>query len=154
MSAAVEPIAPRFRRMWPDDIPEVVEIEQASYQFPWTPSVFRDCIRVGYFCLVLEIDRKIGGYCVMVAGAGEAHILNLCVNPTIRGRGFGRSSLNCLLQVARERSIDKMVLEVRPTNIHAIALYHSMGFEQIGVRRDYYQAREGREDAVVLALEL
>ena len=154
MSAALEPIAPRFRRMWPDDIPSVVEIERASYQFPWTPGVFRDCIRVGYFCLVLEFDQKIGGYCVMSAGAGDAHILNLCISHAIRGRGFGRSTLACLMRVARERNVDQMILEVRPTNVQALKLYQSMGFEQIAVRKDYYQAQEGREDAIVLAIML
>lgn len=154
MSALAKPNIPRFRRMWPEDVDQVMDIERASYQFPWTPGVFRDCIRVGYFCSVLEINGRVAGYGVMSAGAGEAHILNLCIGEAARGRGFGRSSLNYLLQVAKERRLSRIILEVRPSNTPAVRLYQSAGFEQIGLRRDYYQCPVGREDALVFALEL
>ncbi len=135
-----------------DDVPAVVAIEQSSYRFPWTHGVFRDCIRVGYLCGVLEFDGKIGGYCIMSFGAGEAHVLNLCVSAAIRGQGFGRASMMFMKRAARERGARKILLEVRPSNVPAKKLYESMGFEEIGTRKNYYQSEQGREDAIVLQL--
>lgn len=145
----------RIRAMSAADLETVAEMESQSYEFPWTLGIFRDCLRVGYCCDVLEdAAGSLSGYCIMAVAAGEAHILNLCVSPALRMRGLGRRLLEHLLGLARQADCYRIFLEVRPSNSAALALYEQNGFERLGVRRDYYRAREGREDAVVLALQL
>jgi [SSU ribosomal protein S18P]-alanine acetyltransferase (EC 2.3.1.128) len=136
------------------DVPEVIAVERASYAFPWSEGVFRDCIRVGYLCRVVEVDGEVGGYGIMSYGAGEAHILNICVRADLRGRGIGRKLMHFLLDRARAAQMEDVFLEVRPSNPTAIALYTSLGFTQIGIRKAYYQAAGGREDALVYKLVL
>jgi ribosomal-protein-alanine N-acetyltransferase len=136
------------------DVSEVVAIERASYQFPWSDGIFRDCLRVGYICRVVSLGRQVTGYGVMSVGAGEAHILNLCVADAFRCRGAGKKLLLCLLERAHAAAMTEAFLEVRPSNTTAIRLYQSLGFEQVGTRRAYYQAVNGREDAAVLKIGL
>jgi ribosomal-protein-alanine N-acetyltransferase len=143
-----------IRPMHDADLAAVAALERSSYLFPWTEGIFRDCVRVGYVCRVMEIAGAVIGYGVLSAGAGEAHILNVCIAGEYRCRGFGRHMLLHLIEQAREFGVREAFLEVRPSNTTAIRLYQSMGFEQIGVRRGYYQALAGREDAVVLKLDL
>jgi [ribosomal protein S18]-alanine N-acetyltransferase len=143
-----------IRPMRGADVGEVVAIERASYQFPWSEGIFRDCLRVGYICRVVSVDRQVIGYGVMSVGAGEAHVLNLCVAEAFRCRGAGRKVLLCLLERAHAAGMTEAFLEVRPSNTTAIRLYQSIGFEQVGTRRGYYQALNGREDAAVLKLSL
>ncbi len=144
----------KFRAMTPSDVPAVGAVERASYAFPWSEGIFRDCLRVGYLCRVAEVDGGIVAYGVVAMGAGEAHILNLCVCGQLRGRGIGRQMLMLLLERARQAGMAETFLEVRPTNLLAIALYQSVGFVQVGLRKGYYQAEGGREDALVLRLDL
>jgi len=144
----------RFRPMTLSDIPGVMAVERASYPFPWSDGIFRDCIRVGYFCRVVELRGQICGYGIMSYGAGEAHILNICIHSDLRDQGVGRKLLELLLDRAREAGMQDVFLEVRPSNPIAIRLYESMGFERIGTRKGYYQATGGREDALVYRLEL
>jgi [ribosomal protein S18]-alanine N-acetyltransferase len=132
------------------DIPMVVAVEKAAYQFPWSEGIFRDCLRVGYVCRVIDVAGELGGYGIMSVGAGEAHILNVCVRAEYRCRGFARKTLLYLLDRARASGVQEAYLEVRPSNVAAARLYHSLGFEQVGIRRGYYQALMGREDACVL----
>ena len=132
------------------DVPVVVAIERAAYQFPWSEGIFRDCLRVGYVCRVIDAGGQSAGYGIMSAGAGEAHILNVCVRDEFRGRGFARKVMLYLLDRARAAGLHEAFLEVRPSNTAAAKLYSSLGFEQMGVRRGYYQATAGREDAAVL----
>jgi ribosomal-protein-alanine N-acetyltransferase len=134
------------------DVAEVVAIEHASYQFPWSEGIFRDCLRVGYTCRVATAGRVLMGYAVMSTGAGEAHILNVCVAETFRCRGLGRHLMLALIARAAAVGVREAFLEVRPSNTAAIRLYLSMGFVQLGMRRGYYQAVGGREDAAVLRL--
>jgi ribosomal-protein-alanine N-acetyltransferase len=143
-----------IRPMRGADVAEVVAIERASYQFAWSEGIFRDCLRVGYICRVVSVDRQVIGYGVMSVGAGEAHVLNLCVAEAFRCRGAGRKVLLCLLERAHAAGMAEAFLEVRPSNTTAIRLYQSIGFEQVGTRRGYYQALNGREDAAVLKLSL
>ncbi len=143
-----------IRAMADGDVREVVEIERASYQFPWSEGIFRDCLRVGYVCRVVLSDDELIGYGIMSTGAGEAHILNLCVRESYRCRGLGRTLLEHLLGRASAGGSSEAYLEVRPSNTAAIRLYQTLGFEPIGVRRGYYQAVGGREDAAVLRLPL
>lgn len=153
MSAAVIPEI-SIRPMQASDLADVERVERAAYDYPWSRAVFRDCLLAGYYSLVLDVAGSVQGYAIMSVAASEAHILNLCVHPEMRRRGFGRSLLNALLFRAQEASVKQVFLEVRPSNLIAIELYRSAGFEQIGIRPAYYQARNGRENAVVLSLAL
>jgi [ribosomal protein S18]-alanine N-acetyltransferase len=153
MSAAVIPNT-AIRPMHAADLNGVQHVEQASYDYPWSRAVFRDCLLAGYFSLVLDIDGTVCGYAIMSIAAAEAHVLNLCVHPAVRRRGFGRRLLNALLIRAQDAGVKQVFLEVRPSNRAAIDLYVSVGFKEAGIRPGYYQAREGRENAVVLSLTL
>ncbi|MFC3551501.1 ribosomal protein S18-alanine N-acetyltransferase [Lysobacter cavernae] len=137
-----------------DDLDAVHAIEIRAYEFPWTVGIFRDCLRADYPSWVLLADGRIVGYFLMSIAAGEAHVLNVCVDPARHGHGHGRKLLLALLQIARGRGAQRVFLEVRPSNIGAIALYHSEGFNEIGRRPRYYPAKDGREDALVMAIEL
>lgn len=143
-----------IRPMTESDVTDVVTIERASYQFPWSEGIFRDCLRVGYVCRVITVGKQVIGYGVMSVGAGEAHILNLCMDGAYRSRGLGRRLLEYLLERGAAAGMAEAFLEVRPSNAAAIRLYLSLGFEQVGTRRGYYQAVGGREDAAVLKLPL
>ncbi|HEV2703280.1 MAG TPA: ribosomal protein S18-alanine N-acetyltransferase [Steroidobacteraceae bacterium] len=150
--ARVAPL--QVRPMHEADVCDVIRIERASYQFPWTEGIFYDCLRVAYLCRVAVQDQQIVGYAVMSMGAGEAHILNLCVREELRRSGVGRELIRYLLTQAEEAGMSEAFLEVRPSNTIALLLYESLGFEQVGTRRGYYQAIGGREDAAVLRLRL
>ena len=144
----------RIRPMLEIDLPEVAAVEQSSYVFPWSENIFRDCLRVGYTCRALDMAGQVIGYGIMSLGAGEAHILNVCVREQFRSLGFGRRMLEHLLERAAASGVTEAFLEVRPSNLAAIRLYQRLGFEQIGIRRGYYQAPDGREDAIVLKREV
>ncbi len=143
-----------IRPMQPADVPAVLVIERRAHLAPWTEGIFRDCLRVGYRCEVLQADDDLFGYLVMTVQADEAHLFNLCVDPAHQGRGYGRYLLNRCLEVAREAGADSIFLEVRPSNTVAIALYHDFGFQEVGQRKDYYPGPQGREDALILARAL
>jgi [ribosomal protein S18]-alanine N-acetyltransferase len=152
MATAPELISPEvmIRPMRGTDVADVVAIERSSYQFPWSEGIFRDCLRVGYVCRVVTMSRQVVAYGVMSFGAGEAHILNLCVEQAHRCRGVGRQLLGSLIERASAARMSEAFLAVRPSNTAAIRLYLALGFEQVGMRRGYYQAVGGREDAAVL----
>ncbi len=155
MSVIAKPLIPRVRPMRVEDIAEVLAIEVRAYEFPWTDGVFRDCFKAGYSLWVLESAAGIVGYGVLSAAAREAHILNLCMAPEHQGHGYGRRLLDRLVDLARWHQVERIFLEVRPSNHAAIALYHRSGFCEIGNRPNYYPAKGGRrEDAVVMAREL
>jgi len=137
-----------------EDVDEVMSVEREAYPFPWTAGIFRDCLRVGYCCWVCTLGEQIIGYGVMSVAAGEAHILNLCVKPKMQGQGLGRRLMNRLLTLAREHHAEEVFLEVRASNTPALRLYESIGFNEIGTRRSYYPAANGREDAIILAYSL
>ena len=153
MGAAVK-LHPVIRPLKPADIGEVVAIEEASYPFPWTRGIFEDCLRVGYACFGAVVSGRLVAYSVHHWGAGEAHLLNLCVHPEFRHRGLGRLMLDHAIDHAQCLDCMVMFLEVRPSNPGAIRLYLDRGFEEIGERPAYYPAAEGREDAVVMRLDL
>lgn len=153
MNAAVAPL-PRLRALHARDLPELMTIENAAYEFPWTQGIFSDCLAAGYECWVLEDGGQLLGYGVLSAAAGEAHILNVCVAPAHQHCGLGRLLVRRLLDLARWHRAAQVFLEVRPSNPNAIALYHSEGFIQIGVRKGYYPAHGTREDAIVMGMDL
>ncbi|MCO6411816.1 MAG: ribosomal protein S18-alanine N-acetyltransferase [Thiogranum sp.] len=144
----------RLRPLTPDDLDAIMEIEHRAYRFPWTAGIFRDCLRVGYCCWCYERNDRIEGYGVMSVAAGESHILNLTVRPESQRQGIGARLMRHFLQLARRHNADIVMLEVRPSNTPAVRLYEKMGFNEVGVRRNYYPADQGREDALLLALSL
>ncbi len=143
-----------FRPMHEFDVEQVIAIEHEIYPFPWTPGNFRDSIRAGNHCWLAEARGEAVGYGVMLVAAGEAHLLNLGVDRAWQRKGLGRRILQHLLARAREGGAEIMFLEVRPSNLPALALYADMGFTQIAKRRNYYPAHDGREDAVIMTLSL
>lgn len=153
MSAVFE-IAHRLRPMAESDLPRIHRIELASYEYPWSMGNFADSMDAGYSMWVREADGEIIGYYAMMAGAGEAHLLNLTIAPIWRRHGLGRDLLEHCLAGACAHKAETMFLEVRTSNAAAIALYHSSGFVDLALRRNYYPARGGREDALIMKLTL
>jgi len=143
-----------IRSMTHEDLSFVSDIERRSYDYPWSHGVFRDCLLAGYQCVVLDRDERVAGYAILSVAAGEAHILNLCVDPANRAHGYGELLLDEILARAREEDVAEIFLEVRPSNETALALYKKKGFHQIANRPEYYQAQAGREDASVLSKKL
>ena len=139
-----------IRVMVYDDLKQTSDIERRSYDFPWSHGVFRDCLLAGYNCIVIERADLVVGYAILSIAAGEAHILNLCVDPQYRHIRYGARLLDEVLLRARHAEVNEIFLEVRPSNTAAIALYKKKGFHQITQRPAYYQAKGGREDAAVL----
>jgi len=150
MSAVIKDLLPSIRAMHQVDIEAITLIERGTYDFPWSAAIFRDCLLAGYTSVVLDRDNEIVGYAIMSVAAGEAHLLNICVAPEMRGQGAGRRLLQYLLRRARIFNAGRIFLEVRPSNTPALGLYHAMGFEALGLRQGYYKAQDGNEDAVVL----
>jgi ribosomal-protein-alanine N-acetyltransferase len=142
------------RTMVASDLDAVAAIEADTYLFPWSRGIFSDCLMAGYPSFVLDADGYVAGYAILSVAAAEAHILNLCVAASMQRQGLGRQLLDRLLQLAQTLEVERMFLEVRPSNAAAIHLYESAGFIRMGLRKDYYRASNGREDALVLALEL
>ncbi|MDH5471676.1 MAG: ribosomal protein S18-alanine N-acetyltransferase [Gammaproteobacteria bacterium] len=149
----LEPVT-GFRPMYFDDVPRIIEIEENAYTCPWTVGIFRDCIRVGYNCFVYLQDAVIEAYGIISIAANEAHILNLCVSNECRGQGLGKKMLHKLMEVAEQKGADSIFLEVRESNDIAINLYQNEGFNELGVRKDYYPAKDGKENALVFAKAL
>ncbi|MBS3742890.1 MAG: ribosomal protein S18-alanine N-acetyltransferase [Wenzhouxiangellaceae bacterium] len=147
-----------IRPMRRSDADAVHEIEQDSYPYPWSRGIFSDCMRIGYCCRVAECTSgaggDIGGYAILSAAAGEAHLLNLCVAPAHRRQGLGQLLLDGVFIDARLLRARRLFLEVRPSNHGAVALYRQNEFRVIGRRPDYYPGYEGREDALVMVHHL
>lgn len=143
-----------IRAMHEFDVPVVMAIERAGYEFPWSEGIFRDCLHAGYICRVVDVDGAMAGYGIMSTGVGEAHILNVCMREDYRCHGLARGLMLHLLQRARAAGMREAFLEVRPSNMIASHLYATLGFERVGLRHGYYQALHGREDAAVLRLLL
>ena len=154
MNAQVKPANVGFREMQVSDLDAVMQIETVNFPFPWTAGNFRDSINSGHICLVLEIDNTIIGYAILMMVLDEAHLLNISVAPSCKGKGWGRYLLNHMMQIGREKGGFNMFLEVRPSNTAAITLYESIGFNEMGVRPGYYPAHNGRENAVLMGVAL
>jgi ribosomal-protein-alanine N-acetyltransferase len=145
----------QLRPMSEEWLPQVVDVERRAYAFPWTEGIFRDCLSVGYSAwIVTSPADEVLAYAVMSMAVGEAHVLNLCVEPAYHQQGLGRFLLSHLQGLARAAGMELMLLEVRKSNTAAIALYLGMGFHKLGVRKAYYPAREGSEDALLLGHSL
>lgn len=144
-----------LRPMSDAHLDQVIDIEQRAYPFPWTEGIFRDCLRVGYSAWVVASPAdEVLAYAFMSMAVGEAHVLNLCVEPAYHQQGLGKFLLTHLQRLARGAGMDVMLLEVRKSNEAAIALYKGMGFHKLGVRKGYYPAHQGSEDALLLGYNL
>jgi ribosomal-protein-alanine N-acetyltransferase len=141
----------KFRRMTLDDLEQVMQVENAVYEFPWSERIFSDCIRVGYHCWLALQQQEVVGHAVISIVADESHMLNLSIAHSQQGKGYGRQFIEFLVNEARAQQAQTMLLEVRPSNTVAINCYNSVGFNEIGCRKDYYPAHDGREDALLLA---
>lgn len=149
MSAQIKAVS-TFRRMAPQDLDAIMDIEQAIYTHPWTRGNFADSLHEGNHSWVMEHDGNLIGYAVLSTGAGEAHLLNLSIAADWQRQGWGRELLLFVLADVCEQGAQKIFLEVRVSNTAAQQMYLKMRFRQIGMRRDYYPAHGGREDALVL----
>ncbi len=146
LSALVE-----LRTMTYADLPGVIAVEKRAYPHPWTQGIFRDCLRIGYNAWVVTLDDAVIGYGIVMLSPGEAHILNICIDPEYQKKGLGRYLLRHLVNKSNNTDVDMILLEVRRSNEAAQQLYLSEGFHELGVRKAYYPAKGGREDAIILA---
>jgi ribosomal-protein-alanine N-acetyltransferase len=153
MSAVLKPL-PELRPMAEADLPAVMAIENAIYAFPWTQGNFRDALAAGYSCWIYARDGGLIGYAVLMSAADEAHLLNLSIAANCQGQGYGSLLLLHLCELARAGGARRILLEVRPSNTAGRRLYARHGFHRVGLRREYYPAPTGREDALVYSLQL
>ena len=153
MNAVLKESRSSLRPMLESDIADILQIECAAYAFPWNRNIFRGCLREDYCCRVLEMDGEIAGYAIMSMGKDEAHLLNLCVDPDRHGMGLGDQLLKFVFDFARNHKAVTTFLEVRPSNKAARRFYERRGFVEVGMRTNYYPARFGREDAIIMARE-
>lgn len=140
--------------MLPTDLDAVVEVEQRCHAFPWTRGNFSDSLAAGYGAWLAREDGRMTGYAVMMAAPEEAHLLNITILPELQRGGRGSALLAHLFCEARTWGAARMLLEVRPGNTSGLALYRRHEFREIGRRRGYYPASNGREDAIVMARDL
>ncbi len=153
MSAVLKDV-PELERMSEADLPDVMPIEQAIYTHPWTHANFADSLRAGYECRTWRINGELAGYFILMVAAGDAHLLNLSIAEPHQRRGHGAALLGEAATLARRLGAKNVFLEVRPSNRAAQKLYTRFGFRKVAVRRGYYPAHTGREDALVLTLVL
>lgn len=155
MSALPAPAPEAWRPMSEADLDDVAALEATVYPFPWTRGNFADALSAGNSAWLLRDEAgALVSYAVVMPVLDEAHLLNLSVARERQGKGWGFRMLDWMAGVARERGAQTMLLEVRPSNEPALALYRRYGFETIGVRRGYYPAADGREDAIVMRVAL
>ena len=145
---------PLFRPMQECDLDRVSRIEQAIYSYPWSRGNFFDSLEADYSCWALERSGTVIGYGVLMLGVDEAHLLNLSIAAPMQRRGYGRALLHHFMRIGRRFGAASIYLEVRPSNVIARDLYRHEGFREIGIRRDYYPADFGREDAIVMERRL
>jgi ribosomal-protein-alanine N-acetyltransferase len=145
----------QLRAMQLTDLAAILEIEKVTQLSPWNKKTFEDCLKVGYRAWVLLLDEQLIGYGLLSVGAAEAHVLNLCIHPYYQGIGYGSCLLQHLLDIAYQEAVKTVFLEVRMSNQTALHLYLKMGFNQIGIRKDYYlDGQHGKEHGLILAKEL
>ncbi|MCL6417415.1 ribosomal protein S18-alanine N-acetyltransferase [Aestuariirhabdus sp. Z084] len=143
-----------FRPMEASDLDAVMAVEVRAYSHPWTRGIFAGCLKPGHSCWVIEKGSRLIGHGVLSAAAGEAHLLNITVSPETQGLGIGRHFLHHFIDIALGVKAETLFLEVRPSNLPAVHLYESIGFNEVGRRKDYYPAVEGREDGLIMAYSI
>ncbi len=142
------------RAMTDADLEKVLRIERVNYPNPWSKRIFRDCLTANYYCASLENEGDICGYLIAMSALDEVNLLNICVSANSQRQGYARLLLTSLLQYVHQNAIQKIFLEVRQSNLPAQHLYQSIGFYQVGIREAYYPTQEGREDALVMVLDI
>ena len=152
--SALPQLQPRFRPMQQTDLDAIMRIEPTIYSHPWTRGNFKDSLDSGYSAWVMEQAGELQGYALDMLVMDEAHLLNISVAKPWQGQGLGRMLLAHMIDVSRQHQAANLFLEVRASNRNAIALYEAMGFCEMGIRRNYYPAHQGREDAVLMGLAL
>ncbi len=143
-----------MRTMGQQDVDGVLAIEQAVQPYPWSRGNFIDALNSGYLCYVDDVQGELRGFVVLMPGVGEAELLNIAVAAAHQRRGLGEKMLGLIFEIAAAQHLDRIFLEVRASNLAAIALYRRAGFGQVGLRRGYYRNAAGSEDALVMACEL
>ena len=136
------------------DIDTALDIERESNPFPWTVKNFKDCIEKGYYSLVLKEGMKGIGFAILSVSTEESHLLNIGLTSSKRGQGLGKELLEKIIMAAEVMGSKKIFLEVRISNVIAIDLYKTSGFKEIGLRKNYYRTKEGREDAILMSKSL
>lgn len=150
---------PFIRAMRFSDLSEILDIEKQIYEFPWPRRAFEDCLRLGYYCVLVceraaRSEELVCGYGIMDSGGAEAHICNVSVAEDYQRQGMGRFLMDALLARARRKGAKGAYLEVRPSNHGAQDFYRKLGFHHVNTRRDYYRARVGVEDAWIFRIEI
>ncbi|SMN12311.1 Ribosomal-protein-S18p-alanine acetyltransferase [uncultured Candidatus Thioglobus sp.] len=154
MNALLKKLIVTFRPLSEADLETILNIEKASYDFPWTLDILQDCLQSYDYCWVMLQNNQICGYGIMSITAYKAHLLNLCIQPNLRNNGLGMQMLTHLTKLAITHHAEVIFLEVRPSNQNALAIYEKSGFSIIGSRKDYYPTASGHEDALVFAKNL
>jgi [ribosomal protein S18]-alanine N-acetyltransferase len=144
----------QLREMTAADMDAVLQIEQQIHSHPWTRGMFSDSLSGGYLCKVYGTSQEIVGYAVLMPVLDEVHLLDIGIAAARQRKGMGYKLFNIIKELYINRKFVRVLLEVRRSNLAAIALYRKAGFEQIGERRDYYPANNGREDALVMELKI
>ena len=143
-----------YRAIRDDDIAAVALIEQDVYVFPWSAGNFRDSLLSGYQCWGCLMDGELIGYAIILVSLDEAHLLNFAVSRNWQSQGVGARFLNFVISESKRMGCEMLYLEVRPSNAIGRRLYDRFGFQQLGLRRHYYPATTGREDALFLGLNI
>jgi ribosomal-protein-alanine N-acetyltransferase len=143
-----------LRDMTEADLDAVLGIEREVHTHPWTRGNFSDALHSKYQCKVYEFEQGMLGYAVLMWAVDEAELLDIAIAAKHQRHGWGHKLLEEMMVLARRNAMRRVVLEVRASNAAAIGLYKSMGFTDIGLRRDYYPAENGREDAILMEREL
>ena len=151
MSSLQNCLIPNYINMEEIHIKDIINIENNSYGYPWSEKIFNDCLKNNYFCRVLILDNILIGFLISSIIQDECNIMNLCVDIKYRGSGYGRFMLNKLHNEIKNHNCKIVFLECRPSNKSAMSLYKSEGYNEVGIRRNYYPAPNGYEDAIILA---
>lgn len=123
--------------------------QQATYS-PWSFATFEDCTTPPYKGLVCIADGDVAGYALILNVAGEATLMDIAVDVSLRGQKIGRHLMQAVLSACENMAAEELWLEVRAGNSIALSLYQSSGFEVIETRKNYYPADNGREDAIIM----
>ncbi len=144
----------RISSLNPEDLAQAWAIEQRSHAFPWSEKTFASNQGERYLNFRLNVDDEMAAFAITQVVLDEATLFNIAVDPAWQRRGFGRQLLTHLIGELEQRDVLTLWLEVRASNVAAIALYESLGFNEVTVRRNYYPTTDGREDAIIMALPL
>lgn len=144
----------QLRDMLWEDLDAVFAIEQQVHVHPWTRGMFNDSLASGYMCKLFESANELVGYAILMPALDEVHLLDISIAKAEQRKGLGIKILNIINELCIDARFERIILEVRPSNLAANALYRKAGFVEIGVRRGYYPATNGREDAIVMEYKL